>query len=146
MVGTKMDRTWQQRTTEGAYKRPNFPNELKRRLVEQSLEPGASLSLIARDNDINANLLFKWRRRYFEGAYGMPAQPAPASSTVDWKSAPLLPVNLIAETAESEPAKPSEAVPPVENVCEVEFDHARLRIRGDVSPTILRLLIRELSQ
>ena len=141
-----MDRTWQQRTTEGAYKRPNFPNELKRRLVEQSLEPGASLSLIARDNDINANLLFKWRKRYFEGAYGMPAQPAPASSTVDWKSAPLLPVNLIAETAESEPAKSSEAVPPVENVCEVEFDHARLRIRGDVSPTILRLLIRELSQ
>ncbi|WP_231941674.1 IS66-like element accessory protein TnpA [Burkholderia sp. PAMC 28687] len=141
-----MDRTWQQRKTEGAYRRPNFPNELKRRLVEQSLEPGASLSLIARDNDINANLLFKWRKRYFEGAYGMPTQPTPAASTVDWKSAPLLPVSLIVEDAESEPAKPSEALPPVENLCEVEFDRARLRIRGDVSPTILRLLIRELSQ
>jgi transposase len=146
MVDTKMDRTWQQRRTEGAYRRPNFPNELKRRLVEQSLEPGASLSLIARDNDINANLLFKWRKRYFDGAYGLPSQPTPASSTADWKSAPLLPVNLISEAAESEPAKPSDALALVENVCEVEFDHARLRIRGDVSPTILRLLIRELSQ
>jgi transposase len=65
---------------------------------------------------------------------------------VDWKSAPLLPVNLISEAAESEPAKPSDSLPLVENVCEVEFEHARLRIRGDVSPTILRLLIRELSQ
>jgi transposase len=141
-----MDRTWQQRRTEGAYRRPNFPNELKRRLVEQSLEPGASLSLIARDNDINANLLFKWRKRYFEGAYGLPTQSAPASSTVDWKSPPLLPVTLISEAAESEPAKPSDERTFVENVCEVEFDHARLRIRGDVSPTMLCLLIRELSK
>jgi len=115
-------------------------------LVEQSLEPGASLSLIARDNDINANLLFKWRKRYFEGAYGLPTQSAPASSTVDWKSPPLLPVTLISEAAESEPAKPSDERAFVENVCEVEFDHARLRIRGDVSPTMLCLLIRELSK
>jgi transposase len=33
-----------------------------------------------------------------------------------------------------------------ENVCEIEFDHARLRIRGNVSPDLLRLLIRELSR
>jgi transposase len=31
-------------------------------------------------------------------------------------------------------------------VCEVDFDHARLRIRGEVSPSTLRLLIRELSR
>jgi hypothetical protein len=31
------------------------------------------------------------------------------------------------------------------NVCEFNFDHACLRVRGDVSPSVLRLLIRELS-
>src|SRR5258706_1195713 len=127
MVGTKMDRTWQQRTTEGAYKRPNFPNELKRRLVEQSLKPGASLSLIARDNDINANLLFKWRKRYFEGAYGLPSQLNPTTSTVDWKGLPLLPVSVIAEPSEPELPKPSDALPPVENVCIRHADPSRRR-------------------
>jgi transposase len=34
----------------------------------------------------------------------------------------------------------------VENVCEVVFSNACLRIRGEVSPATLRLLIRELSR
>ncbi|AFQ52213.1 hypothetical protein AWB66_05780 [Caballeronia telluris] len=33
-----------------------------------------------------------------------------------------------------------------EDACEIEFDRARLRIRGNVSPDMLRLLIRELSR
>lgn len=32
------------------------------------------------------------------------------------------------------------------NTCEIEFDRARLRVRGNVSPDMLRLLIRELSR
>ncbi|MGF6970525.1 transposase-like protein [Paraburkholderia sp. WC7.3g] len=67
MVGTKVDKTWGDGAADGAYKRPNFPTEFKRQLVEQSLEPGASVALIARSNDINANLLFKWRRLYLAG-------------------------------------------------------------------------------
>jgi transposase len=35
--------------------------EEKRRLVAESCEPGASVSLVARRHDINANLLFTWR-------------------------------------------------------------------------------------
>ncbi|WP_143188550.1 transposase, partial [Burkholderia ubonensis] len=34
-------------------KRPNFADEFKRALVEQTFEPDASVSLIARCNDIN---------------------------------------------------------------------------------------------
>jgi transposase len=68
MVGTKPDETWSGRASGGAYMRPNFPTEFKRHLVQQSFEPGASVALIARENDINANLLFKWRRHYLDGA------------------------------------------------------------------------------
>lgn len=53
MVDTKVDRTLSERLAGEAYKRPNFPVEFKRRLVEQSFEPGASVALIARENEIN---------------------------------------------------------------------------------------------
>ncbi|WP_413541085.1 transposase [Burkholderia gladioli] len=53
-------------------KLPNFADELKRALVEQTFEPGASVSLVARRNDVNTNLLFRWRRQYLEGAFGPP--------------------------------------------------------------------------
>jgi transposase len=33
-----------------------------------------------------------------------------------------------------------------DNVCEIEFDRARVRISGEVSPALLRLLIRELAR
>ena len=36
-------------------------------MVEESLEPGASVSVVARRYDVNANLLFSWRRLYQSG-------------------------------------------------------------------------------
>jgi hypothetical protein len=35
MVDTKVDKTLRARTADGAYKRPNFPTEFKRQLVER---------------------------------------------------------------------------------------------------------------
>ncbi|MFM0732853.1 transposase [Paraburkholderia sediminicola] len=134
------------RAAGGAYKRPNFPTEFKRRLVEQSFEPGASVALIARANEVNANLLFKWRRQYLQGAYGIPSLPDPTISDLARESAPLLPVSIVADTTGSTPAMVDDAGAVVENVCEVVFSNACLRIRGEVSPQTLRLLIRELSR
>ena len=37
--------------------------EEKRRIVAETFEPGASVSIVARRHDLNANLLFTWRRR-----------------------------------------------------------------------------------
>lgn len=45
---------------------PNFPEVFKRRLVEQSLQPGINIAQLARNNNINDNLLFNWRRRYLQ--------------------------------------------------------------------------------
>ncbi len=36
--------------------------EEKRRIVAETLEPGASVSVVARRHDLNANMLFTWRR------------------------------------------------------------------------------------
>jgi len=35
---------------------------LKRQIVAETQEPGASVSVVARRHDVNANQLFKWRR------------------------------------------------------------------------------------
>jgi len=41
--------------------------------VAASLVPGASVSRVARRYDVNANQVFAWRRRYWEGT-GEPAE------------------------------------------------------------------------
>ena len=141
LVGTKVVEIVDGKNEMASGKRPNFPREFKRQLVEQTFEPGASVSLVARRNDINTNLVFKWRRQYLQGAFGAP-HPAHARQEPVDDVAPLLPVSIVAEAQGSMPMR--EEV--LEDVCEIEFDHARLRIRGNVSPDMLRLLIRELSR
>lgn len=42
----------------------------KRRVVAETLEPGASVSVVARRHDVNANQVFTWRRQLREGLLG----------------------------------------------------------------------------
>ncbi|SDR49864.1 Transposase [Rhizobiales bacterium GAS113] len=48
--------------------RRRWSESLKRQIVAESLAPAASVSVVARRHDINANQLFTWRRRYGAGA------------------------------------------------------------------------------
>jgi transposase len=48
----------------GARRRRSYSVEEKRRIVAETLKPGASVSMVARRHDVNANLVFTWRRRY----------------------------------------------------------------------------------
>jgi transposase len=47
--------------------------EERRKIVEETLHPGASVSRVARRHDVNANQVFYWRKRYREGRLGSPA-------------------------------------------------------------------------
>ena len=38
----------------------------KRRIVAESYQPGVSVSVVARCNDVNANLVFRWRQKFRE--------------------------------------------------------------------------------
>jgi transposase len=42
----------------------------KRRIVEQTLEPDASVANVARAHGVNANQVFAWRRQYRQGLLG----------------------------------------------------------------------------
>lgn len=48
----------------GKVRRRHRSEEERRRIVAESFEPGASVSVVARRHDVNTNLLFTWRRRY----------------------------------------------------------------------------------
>jgi transposase len=53
----------------------------KWRIVEESYQPGTSVSLVARRYDVNANQVFNWRREAREGRLGKP--PAGISAARD---------------------------------------------------------------
>ena len=55
--------------TSGAKSRhKRWPEALKREIAAATLVPGASVSVIARQYDVNANQVFGWRRRYRDEA------------------------------------------------------------------------------
>ncbi|MBU2534263.1 MAG: transposase [Alphaproteobacteria bacterium] len=86
-------------TSEGKPRRnKRWPEALKREIVAASLKPGASVSVVARQYDVNANQVFMWRRRYRDGIEQTAAAPSPSTPA-------LVPVTIT-------PAPETEAVTP----------------------------------
>lgn len=71
---------------------PNYSPEFKQQLVAASCKPGISISKLALENGINANLLFKWRQQWRDGKLLLPSSESPQ----------LLPVTLDATTVQPE--------------------------------------------
>ncbi len=72
--------------------RRSWPEALKREIVAASCAPGASVSMVARRYDVNANQVFSWRKHYHSrdtlaAGTAMVATPAPV----------LVPVMITAE-------------------------------------------------
>ena len=76
----------------GRPKRRQWTEAFKRRIVAETLEPGASVSIVARRHDVNANQLFKWRREM------APEQPPGLEQSVT-----MLPVAIAPEAGEPRP-------------------------------------------
>ena len=60
-----------------------WPEALKREIVAACLVPGASVSMVARQYDVNANLVFTWRKLYGEVPDMAPTQLVPVVVTPD---------------------------------------------------------------
>ena len=65
----------------------SWPEALKREIVAASFAPGSSVSVVARQYDVNANQVFSWRKRYRD------ARPVPS----DPSASRLMPVVITAE-------------------------------------------------
>src|SRR5258705_4281542 len=86
------------------YKR--WPDTLKREIVAATLVPGASVSVVARQYDVNANQVFGWRRRYRDEP-ATPSSPPPTPG-------------LVAVTITREPEDEGAAVPAALETIEID--------------------------
>lgn len=67
--------------TKGVARKRNkrWPEPLKRQIVAETRMPGASVSLVARRHDVNANQVFKWRRLYDDSLAEVEAAMVPVT-------------------------------------------------------------------
>jgi transposase len=108
-------------------------DEFKRSLVEQSRQPGASVARIARDNGINANQLFAWRKLDKE------SQP---STSMASPATGMLAVEIVASPAKTNPVTPPVHMEPQPvGVIRLEFAKVRLIIEGKPDPELLRTVL-----
>ena len=105
----------------GRTKRRQYSEALKRQMVAETLEPGASVSIVARRHDVNSNQLFRWRRQLLPKAVV--------------ESGAMVPVEIAPDGGR--PRRTDR-----EGVIEIAFGcGARVRLRGEVSSETLRQVI-----
>ena len=107
-----------------------WPEALKREIVAATFEPGASVSMVARQYDVNANQVFSWRRRCREAGE---LSPAPSSTPG------LLPVTIT-------PAPGDESVAPrtlaASDTIEIEVSGIyRVRVGSGFDPRSLKRVL-----
>ena len=73
----------------------SWPEALKREIVAASLEPGSSVSVVARRYDVNANQVFAWRKRYRGSSDKAAVQLVPVTVTADQPVEPAPECDLI---------------------------------------------------
>jgi transposase len=97
----------------------------RRAIVEETLKPGTSVSVIARAFDVNANQVFGWRKLYREGRL-----------EVAENSTALIPVK-ITQTLEKLRQSNSLRLPRA-GIIDIDLGHARVRIEGSADPDCVR--------
>jgi transposase len=126
--------------------RRSWPAAEKRRIVAETLVPGASVSVVARRHDVNANQVFKWRRELATGDRA--ALPAP--------SCEFVPIGVFAEvdgktpaSADGDDGQSGATAGPADRSGLIEIDlvsGARLRVDASVDEGALGRVLRALRQ
>jgi transposase len=134
-----------------------YPVDLKRRMVEETFAPGSSVSIVARRHDVNANLLFDWRKKYREGRLGK-GQPAPRATLA---ASDLIRVGVIEQDGGLRPVSdsgsisvppcpnredgstmPEGRVPSLPGIIEIELpNRVKVRVDGNISESALRRVL-----
>jgi transposase len=113
--------------------RPNYSSEFKRQIVAAASVPGASVSKLAMAHQLNANMVFRWRRELGAGAGG-----------IQEGSTKLLPIVLNRLAAAAPPAATAAQCTTVECPIEVLIGDACVRICGMPDAAALKAVFQSL--
>lgn len=117
-------------TSEGRRRHKRWPEALKREIVAETFVPGASVSVVARQYDVNANQVFSWRRRY--GEVGKPSAASPSTCG-------LVPVTITTEPAGGDSLPPAPDRP---EAIEIEVSGTyRVRVGASFDGRALRRVL-----
>ena len=125
--------------TSGGKRRRNkrWPEALKLEIVAATCQPGASVSVVARQYDVNANQVFMWRRRYRDGVE-QAVSPSPPSTSV------LVPVTI---TPEPLGGGASPSPPAAHETIEIEVSgEVRIRVGSGFDGRALKRVLDVLSR
>jgi transposase len=110
--------------------------EERRRIVEETLKPGASVSEVAQAHGVNTNQVFKWRRQYQQGRLEIGPPTA------------LLPVkvcDVVPEVRRPE-VRRRKSTARKSGIIDIDLGHARLRIEGWADPDCVRAALEGLAR
>lgn len=104
----------------------------KRRIVEETLSPGASVARVARARGVNANQVFGWRRLYLAGRLGeqKPGIKLLAVHVSDSNSAPVVVGRHVSDSSQPQPG-----------TIHIELRHAQMRIEGNADAALVRVVL-----
>jgi transposase len=123
--------------TSGSTKRVHRTPAEKRRIVEATLVPGASIARVARENGVNANQVFQWRYEHKNGV-GWAANQSRTK---------LLPVAVVPEPSciivpEVAPTPPPP--PPIPSSASIHIElpgRALVSVEEGVDPELVRTVL-----
>lgn len=123
-------------------------HEDKRRIVEETLVPGASVAAVARKHGVNANLLFGWRRLHKQGLLEQAREPAATLLPVKVATPTLTPASTSGTAVDPRAARRSasrrsrRATTPSEGYVEVAVGNdIVVRIHGRIEPQALAAVL-----
>jgi transposase len=106
----------------------------RRRVVEETLEAGASVARVALKHGVNANQVFQWRRLYWDGKLG----------AVSEGGMKLLPVS-VTEDAELRPPELDRVVAASCGAIHIELPgEIRISVEGSVDAAVVRAVLKSL--
>ena len=131
-----------------------WPVDVKRRIVEETFSPGASVPVVARQHDVNANLVFEWRKQYREGRLGNGKTVARATlrgsdlmriGVID-DDGGLRPSPSVSESSPpprpKEPAVPESRVASLSGLIEIELPNGvKVRVDAGIGEAALRRIL-----
>ena len=112
-----------------ATKRRFRSKQERRQIAEESLQPGASVAVVARRHGVNANQVFHWRKLLHGGLLDL-----------NPPSTQLMPVRVTEVAREERPDRPCSGA------IHIEVGRARVRVEGSVDRDSLRLILEHLSR